>query len=65
MRQEAPAHAGGADRLGKTRLAAEITQRMVRRGKRILFVVPALELIDQTARAFYTEGITDIGVISG
>ena len=54
---------GATTGFGKTRLAAEIIKGAARRGKRILFVVPALELIDQTARAFYAEGITDIGVI--
>ncbi len=33
------------------------------KGRRILFVVPALSLIDQTVRSFFTEGIHDVGVI--
>ena len=48
---------------GKTRVAAEIVSRSRDRGKRFLFVVPAIELIDQTVEAFFAEGITEIGVI--
>jgi superfamily II DNA or RNA helicase len=48
---------------GKTIVAAAITKRMLEAGKRVLFIVPALELIDQTAERFSAEGIRDIGVI--
>jgi DNA repair protein RadD len=48
---------------GKTMVAATKTLRMLEDGKRVLFTVPALELIDQTVERFYAEGIRDIGVI--
>jgi superfamily II DNA or RNA helicase len=48
---------------GKTVLAAEIIHRALERGKKVLFVVDAISLVDQTARSFYEQGITDIGVI--
>jgi DNA repair protein RadD len=34
-------------------------------GKRVIFVVPALSLIDQTIEKFYAEGVRDVGVIQG
>ncbi|HVI30441.1 DEAD/DEAH box helicase [Hansschlegelia sp.] len=50
---------------GKTRLAAEIVERARVKGNRVVFVVPALSLIDQTVKAFIEEGIPahEIGVI--
>jgi DNA repair protein RadD len=48
---------------GKTRVAAAKTRPMLELGKRVLFTVPALELIDQTVERFYADGIRDIGVI--
>ncbi|WP_417729460.1 DEAD/DEAH box helicase [Roseovarius sp.] len=48
---------------GKTLVAATLTKRAVARGKRVLFVAPAINLIDQTVRAFEAEGISDIGVM--
>ena len=48
---------------GKTVLASAIIRSALDKGKRIIFTVPALELVDQTVRAFATEGITGIGVI--
>ena len=48
---------------GKTRLAAEIVDGVLARGQRVLIVVPALSLIDQTVAALEAEGIDDIGVI--
>lgn len=50
---------------GKTRCAGEIVKGARAKGKRVLFVVPAIALIDQTVRSFWAEGITDIGVIQG
>lgn len=50
---------------GKTRCAGEIVKGARAKGKRVLFVVPAISLIDQTVRSFYAEGIRDIGVIQG
>lgn len=48
---------------GKTVVAAAIVQSALDKGKRVIFTVPALELIDQTVRAFAEEGICDVGVI--
>lgn len=50
---------------GKTKLAAKIMDGVVAKGKRAAFVVPAIDLIDQTAQSFWDEGIRDIGVIQG
>lgn len=48
---------------GKTVLAAAIIDLARAKGKRVIFTVPAISLIDQTAREFYAEGIRDVGVI--
>lgn len=48
---------------GKTVLAAAIVDGALRKGKRVIFTVPALSLVDQTVEKFWAEGITDIGVI--
>lgn len=48
---------------GKTRLAAAIVEGALAKGNRVLFVVPALSLIDQTVESFYVDGIRDVGVI--
>src|SRR5215813_4131307 len=48
---------------GKTLVAANIGQLAQRKGNRLVFVVPAISLIDQTIEMFYAEGIRDIGVI--
>jgi DNA repair protein RadD len=48
---------------GKTRIAAEIINHALERGKRVTFTVPALSLIDQTIEHFWAEGIRDIGVM--
>lgn len=48
---------------GKTLIAAKIIANAVAKGKRVLFVVDAIELIDQTVTAFYAEGLHGIGVI--
>ena len=50
---------------GKTLLSAAITDGARRKGKRVLFVVPALSLINQTVEAFAAEGILEVGVIQG
>lgn len=50
---------------GKTLTAAQIIENSLRRGKRVLYTVPALVLIEQTVRAFWAEGIRDIGIIQG
>lgn len=48
---------------GKTLTAAKIIERACAKGKRVLFTVPRLSLVDQTVKEFMREGITDIGVI--
>ncbi|MEH3117040.1 MAG: DEAD/DEAH box helicase family protein [Methylorubrum populi] len=50
---------------GKTVVAGAIVKGALAKGKRVLFVVPAIALIDQTVRSFFAEGIEDIGVIQG
>lgn len=50
---------------GKTIVAAKITQSALEKGKRVLFVVDAISLIDQTVEKFAANGITNIGVIQG
>jgi len=50
---------------GKTVIAASIVDGARSKGKRVLFTVPALSLVDQTVEAFFKEGITDLGVIQG
>ena len=48
---------------GKTVLAASIIDLARAKGRRVIFTVPAIELVDQTAREFYAEGVRDVGVI--
>jgi superfamily II DNA or RNA helicase len=48
---------------GKTVLGAAIASRVVDAGKRMVFAVPALSLIDQTVEKFHRAGIWDVGVI--
>lgn len=50
---------------GKTVLAAAIVNSALRRGKRVIFTVPALQLIDQTVESFWQEGIRTVGVMQG
>jgi DNA repair protein RadD len=48
---------------GKTIVGATMARGVLERGKRVVFTVPALSLIDQTIEKFRAEGINDIGVI--
>lgn len=48
---------------GKTLTAAAIIQRGLSHGRRIIFTVPTIDLVEQAVRDFYAEGIRDIGVI--
>jgi DNA repair protein RadD len=48
---------------GKTVIAAAIVRGARAKGKRVLFIVDAISLIDQTVDAFVSEGIREIGVI--
>ena len=50
---------------GKTLLAAELVMRARAKGKKALFIVPAISLVDQTVEMFTSQGISefDIGVL--
>jgi superfamily II DNA or RNA helicase len=48
---------------GKTVIAAALVNMARQKGKRVMFVVPALSLIDQTVERFRQNGIFDLGVI--
>ena len=48
---------------GKTVLAAYIIDSARRKGKRIIFTVPAIDLVDQTIEALSHNGIIEVGVI--
>ena len=50
---------------GKTRLAAAVVEGALAKKKRVIFTVQALSLVDQTVRAFWDDGIRDVGVIQG
>ena len=48
---------------GKTVLAAELVNRALGKGKKVLFTVPAISLVDQTVEMFASQGISDVGVM--
>jgi len=48
---------------GKTVLASHIVLGALARKKRVVFCVPAIDLIEQTVQSFRADGIEDIGVI--
>jgi DNA repair protein RadD len=48
---------------GKTVLSAAIVESAQAKGKRVLFTVPAIALVDQTVEAFWAQGVREIGVI--
>lgn len=48
---------------GKTLVAAKIIEAALAKGKRVIFTVPAINLIEQTVAAFEAERIRDIGVM--
>lgn len=52
---------------GKTVIAAHIVARALAKSRRVVFCVPSLSLVDQTAERFAENGIdlADIGVIQG
>jgi len=50
---------------GKTVIAAAIVRMARERGKRVIFTVPAISLIDQTVERFQQNGITEVGVMQG
>jgi DNA repair protein RadD len=50
---------------GKTLVATAVAEGALAKQKRVIFTVPALSLVDQTVKAFWDDGIRDIGVIQG
>ena len=50
---------------GKTVIAAEIVNMARNRGKKVIFTVPFLSLINQTVDRFVQNGIFDVGVMQG
>lgn len=50
---------------GKTLIAAHIVRSAVKKRQRVLFIAPAIDLINQTVAKFEAEGINDIGVMQG
>lgn len=48
---------------GKTLTAATIIERALAKGKRVMFTVPRVSLVNQSLKEFQQEGISDIGVI--
>lgn len=48
---------------GKTVLASHIIKEALKKGKRVMFCVPAISLIDQSVESFEADGINCIGVI--
>lgn len=48
---------------GKTVIAAGIVNAALAKGRRVLFTVPAIALVDQTVERFRESGIDEIGVI--
>lgn len=48
---------------GKTVLAADLVSKARAKNKHVLFTVPAISLIDQTVQMFWSQGITEVGVL--
>src|SRR3974377_269202 len=48
---------------GKTVLAAELVNRARAKGRKVLFTVPAISLVDQTVEMFASQGISEVGVM--
>jgi DNA repair protein RadD len=48
---------------GKTIVAAHRLRLLQDAGRRAIFTVPALSLVDQTVEKLFAEGVTDVGVI--
>lgn len=48
---------------GKTVCAAHLMDRSAKKGRRPMFVAPAIALVEQTLASFETQGISDIGII--
>ena len=50
---------------GKTVIAAALVNMARDRGKRVIFTVPFLSLINQTVERFFQNGIYEVGVMQG
>ena len=50
---------------GKTLLGAAIVEVALSKGKRLIFTVPSISLVDQTVERFGDQGITCVGVMQG
>ena len=48
---------------GKTLTAAHLIHGSVQKGRRPIFTVPSITLVEQTLKAFEAEGLSDIGII--
>jgi superfamily II DNA or RNA helicase len=48
---------------GKTLVAATLVRMAREKDKRVVFVVPALSLVEQTVEAFWNDGVADVGII--
>lgn len=48
---------------GKTVLAAHLMDRSAKKGRRPIFIAPAIPLVEQTLHSFEEQGLTDIGII--
>lgn len=48
---------------GKTVVAAHLMDRSAKKGKRPIFIAPAIALVEQTLKSFEDQGIRDIGII--
>lgn len=48
---------------GKTTVASTLTLRALAKGRKVIFTVPAVQLVDQAAQEFFRAGIRDIGVM--
>jgi len=53
----------GSTGFGKTLISAEIISSALAKGKRVMFTVPRITLVDQAIEAFEAHGIDRIGVI--
>lgn len=53
----------GATGFGKTRFAISLLDMVLKRGKRALFTVPSINLVEQAILDFEAMGLTDIGVM--
>lgn len=50
---------------GKTEMAVEISKGALEKGNRVVFCVPMISLVEQTAKRYFGYGVTDLGIIQG